>query len=43
MYTDTCRGYDPWSDLITEIRLFRADVHDVATHLRSIQEPSATG
>ncbi|MFF4188209.1 toxin Doc [Streptomyces sp. NPDC001691] len=29
-------AYDPWRDLITEIRLLRVDVHDVADRLRSL-------
>ncbi|MEU3499504.1 toxin Doc [Streptomyces hundungensis] len=36
-------AYEPWRDLITEIRLFRADVHDVADRLRSMRPPSDTG
>lgn len=34
--------YEPWRDLITDIRLFRADVHDVADRLRSMQPPPPT-
>lgn len=36
-------AYDPWRDLITEIRPFRVDVHDVADRLRSMQSPPPTG
>ncbi|WP_167163190.1 toxin Doc [Streptomyces sp. MBT27] len=35
-------AYEPWRDLITEIRLFRVDVHDVADRLRSMLPPSAS-
>jgi SRSO17 transposase len=34
-------AYDPWRDLITDIAVVRADLHDIASRLRLMRPPSS--